>query len=70
MCWNETTFDLDRILRIDEVALLVGLSPATIWREIKAKRFPAPVKISARRVGWRTSDIRAWLVSRQVTSPP
>lgn len=70
MCGEENTSDLDRILGIDEVVRLSGLSPATVWRAIKAGTFPAPVRISARRVGWRASDIRSWIASRQAASPP
>jgi prophage regulatory protein len=69
MCGDETTSDLDRILRIDEVLAVAGISASTVWREVAAGRFPGPVPISKRGKGWLASDIRAWLASRQVTSP-
>jgi prophage regulatory protein len=55
---------LDRILNLEQVVHLVGLSEATVWREVKAGRFPAPLIISPRRRGWRLSALLAWLASR------
>lgn len=51
---------LDRFLREQEVLEVTSLSRSTLWREIKAQRFPRPVPISAGRVGWRESMIAAW----------
>ena len=45
------------LLAIAVVIIATSLSKATIYRSIKSGTFPAPVKISARRVGWRSSDI-------------
>jgi prophage regulatory protein len=59
---------LDRILNLEQVVHLVGLSEATVWREVKAGRFPAPLIISPRRRGWRLSALLAWLACRP--SPP
>lgn len=52
--------ELDKFLKEDEVLHITSLSRATIWREIKAGRFPQPVPISAGRVGWRSSMIASW----------
>ena len=51
---------LDRYLREVEVLRVTSLSHATLWREVKAKRFPAQVRISPGRVGWRASEIAIW----------
>ena len=51
---------LDRYLREAEVLRVTSLSHATLWREVKAKRFPAQVRISPGRVGWRASEIAIW----------
>jgi prophage regulatory protein len=55
----------DKILRWREVHERTGLSRTTVWRETNAKRFPEPVRITAQAVGWRESDIDAWIGSRQ-----
>jgi prophage regulatory protein len=51
---------LDRYLKEVEVLSVTSLSHATLWREVKAKRFPAQVRISPGRVGWRASEIADW----------
>lgn len=51
---------LDRYLKEVEVLAVTSLSHATLWREVKAKRFPAQVRISPGRVGWRASEIARW----------
>lgn len=53
-----------RLLRIREVLQLCGLSRATLYREIKLHTFPAPVKLSARSVGWLQEDVAQWLAGR------
>jgi prophage regulatory protein len=55
----------DRILRDAEVRTLTGLSRTTRWRLIRAKKFPAPVKLTDFAVGWRESAIVGWLSSRE-----
>jgi prophage regulatory protein len=55
----------ERIYLYPEVQNLIGLSRTTIWREVKAKRFPAPVSTSPNRVGFRETDIRAWMAARK-----
>ena len=51
---------LDRYLKEIEVLAVTSLSHATLWREVKAKRFPSQVRISPGRVGWRASEIAVW----------
>ncbi|GJI92758.1 helix-turn-helix transcriptional regulator [Duganella hordei] len=61
---NKTIPGTCRLLRIREVLQLCGLSRATLYREIKLHSFPAPVKLSARSVGWLQDDVVHWLESR------
>lgn len=42
----------------------VTLSRSQIAREVKAGRFPAPVKLSGRIKAWRVADVRAWIASK------
>jgi prophage regulatory protein len=55
---------IDRILRSREVTHVTATSRATRWRMVKAGRFPAPVQLGDRSIGWRESDIVAWLQNR------
>lgn len=53
------------ILRIKQVCETTALSKATIYREIKKGKFPTPIQLTDRNVGWRESDINAWVLSRK-----
>lgn len=59
--------ELSNFIDVKEVSRLCGgLARSTIWRMTKKGTFPAPVQLSERRIGWRRSDIEAWLRSRPV----
>ncbi|MDE0653910.1 MAG: AlpA family transcriptional regulator [bacterium] len=52
------------IYRLPAVVSACGISRSTIYEMIGRGEFPRPVKLGARAVGWRRSDIEAWLTSR------
>ena len=54
----------DRFLSKPEVLRIAGFSAATLWREVNAGHFPAPVSISAQRKGFLESEVRAWIANR------
>lgn len=49
------------LLRRREVEARTGLARSTIYDWMKRGEFPKPVKLGARLVAWRESDIDAWL---------
>jgi prophage regulatory protein len=51
------------ILRLPEVRACTGLSRTAIYRAIASGRFPRPVALGPRAVGWRESDIIEWIES-------
>lgn len=53
----------DRILRLPNVIERTGLSRSTVYRKIQERTFPKPLKISERCIGWRESELEAWLES-------
>jgi len=53
-----------RILRLPEVIARVGLRRASVYAYVKDGRFPAPIVLGARAVGWLESEIEAWLQDR------
>jgi len=55
----------DPVLSRATVAETLGVSSATLWRMCRDNILPDPIKISARRVGWRRSTIEAFLSSRE-----
>ena len=56
---------VSQILRCPDVVRLTGLSKATLYREVKAGQFPAPLQIGPRAVGWRRDEIEGWIKSRE-----
>jgi prophage regulatory protein len=54
----------DRILREPEVERLTGLSRSSRWRLEREGKFPQRLQLSQNAVGWRNSEIRAWIESR------
>lgn len=57
----------DRFMSRAEVVAVTGLSPTTLWREMRAGRFPAALKLSRGRVGFRETDVIAWMDGRRMT---
>lgn len=55
----------ERILRKPAVLERVPVSSATLYRWIARGRFPAPVKLGPNVVGWKESDVSAWIESRE-----
>ena len=53
----------DRFLAKPEVLRIAGFSAATLWREVQAGRFPAPIPISPNRVGFLESEVREWVLA-------
>lgn len=58
-----------RLLRLTAVENLTALRKTSIYTYIasKAHGFPAPVRIGARAVAWRESEVLAWIESRTKT---
>jgi prophage regulatory protein len=56
--------DLPRIISRKELRLVVPFSPQHILRLEKRGSFPKRIRIGERRVGWRLSDVEAWLATR------
>jgi prophage regulatory protein len=45
-------------VRLPVVAALNGVSPATVWRWVRAGRLPSPVKLGPNTTAWRVGDLR------------
>ena len=52
------------LLRERELRTRLGISHTTIWRMLRDKRFPEPIRLSARIKAWRVADIECWLAER------
>ena len=49
------------ILRLPAVKARTGLSRSTLYLRISQGRFPKPISLGGRAVGWVESEIQAWL---------
>lgn len=56
------------LLKIREVVIATKLSKATIYRLIRAGRFPLQVRLSTNSVGWRREEVDEWVASRERVS--
>ena len=54
----------DRLLRLEEVLQIVGVSKSTLYDMIERLKFPRQVRICRRSSGWWESEVYAWLDSR------
>ena len=55
----------DEIVRPRNLPPITGLSRSTTFRLEKLGQFPKRVKLSAGAVGYRLSEVMAWLEARQ-----
>ncbi len=57
--------DPNSILRAKKVQALIGISRSTLWRMCRRSEFPQPRKITERLIGWRASEVLAWIEARE-----
>lgn len=53
-----------RILRRPEVQLRTGLSRSALYALMARQQFPAPVRLTAKAVGWLESSVQGWIAAR------
>jgi prophage regulatory protein len=44
------------------IAAYLPISKSKLWRDCQAGTFPKPYKLGPRVTGWRTSDVRQWML--------
>ena len=52
------------ILRLPAVKTSTGLSRSTIYLRIAEGRFPRPVSLGGRAVGWLDAEVQQWLAEQ------
>ena len=53
--WNDQLLDLDAVCRL--IGGSKPVHPATVWRGVKAGRYPKPIQVSAKLRRWRRSKL-------------
>jgi prophage regulatory protein len=56
----------ERVLDLAAVMAMVPKSRTTLWRDMRADppRFPRPISLGGRRVGWLESEILKWIANQ------
>ena len=62
-CASQSEYLHDRLIKIDTVCGIVGVSRATVYRLIKSDAFPGPVKIGAASL-WVEREVIGWVEIR------
>ena len=60
-----TELELKPILRQQDILSLLGISRACLWKWRMAGVFPKPMRLGPRLLGWRASDVQAWIAVRE-----
>ncbi len=53
-----------RIIRLKEVMSRTGLARSTVYKYISEEKFPKPVGLGGRRVGWVEEEVEEWIQAR------
>ncbi|MGF6904564.1 helix-turn-helix transcriptional regulator [Paraburkholderia sp. GAS348] len=51
--------------RMGRLTAKLGVGRSTLYEWIKAGRFPSPVKLGPKAVGFRAEDVHAWIAARE-----
>jgi predicted DNA-binding transcriptional regulator AlpA len=49
------------LLRVNQVAQMLGVSVSKLWKMAAAKQVPQPVKLAGRMTRWRESDVAKFI---------
>ena len=61
-----STGKVRELMRREEVEKRYGVSRSWIYSQMRAGRFPEPIRISLRAVRWRVADLDEWAADRPV----
>jgi prophage regulatory protein len=61
---NSLTLPPTGFIRKPVVLSLVPWGNTKLYAEIKAGRFPAPIKLSTRVAAWRIEEVHAWIAKQ------
>ena len=55
------TSKMHKILNVNQVLELTGFSRTTLYDQMRQSRFPAPIHLTSRRIGWPEDEITLWI---------
>lgn len=66
MYQNESNKNITfRIIRMQEVLTITGLSRSTIYRRIESGDFPVPISLGGKSIGFLSNELDEWIRSLQ-----
>ena len=60
----DSSSDSSPFLRMWAVTRMTGLGRSTIYRLVAQDKFPSPVRLANRAIGWRRTDLERWTKGR------
>lgn len=54
----------ERILKLPDVIAMTALSRSSLYAYAKEGRFPVPIPLGPKAVGWKLSEVVAWIDER------
>ena len=61
--------DLPRLIRLPDALSMTGLGRTAFLTKVREGEIQPPVRLTARAVAWRESDLCAWVQSRPTVEP-
>ena len=55
---------MTKLLKINEICSILGVSRSTIWRWVRNGTLPAPIALSSQQRRWTESDVAAFVRER------
>lgn len=59
-----------KVIRKPEVCQRIGLGQSSLARLVREGKFPKPIALGPRAVGWVEDQVDAWIESRQIAAMP
>jgi prophage regulatory protein len=53
------------VVRMSRLVDMIGLSRSTIWKLLSEDKFPTPIRLGPRSIGWRIKDVEEWIQGRE-----
>ncbi len=54
-----------KLLKLKDVIAMTSLSKSSVYRQVKARTFPIPIRLGPRAVAWDRSEIEAFIEERK-----
>lgn len=56
---------MEKILRLDELLKVLRISRSSVYAWVRENKFPKPIKLGARAIGWTESAVQEWIKQRE-----